>query len=622
MTNWSSEIRALEKLHPTIRTYHPQLNSELTRLLKTDDENIVLVYARRCLEIIISELCECELKRTRGSEPLKRIIDKLNREEIVPSHIIGSMNNINSISTFGAHPKEYDPEQVKPVLLDLATTLKWYLRYRGHQDAESATIDSISEEAAGEEAAGEEVDPKGSTSPPSHNLPLQLTRFIGREKETKELNSLVENNRLVTITGSGGCGKTRISLQIAREYLDKFQDGVWFIDLSPLEDPELIPRELANTLSITEEPGKPITSTLKEQIRDKKCLLLLDNCEHLVDATKELAHQLLSGSPDIKVLPTSREALKISGEVLWRVPSLTLPEKEDQVDLEKLEHSEAIRLFLDRARTKDPEFTLDEKNGLTISQICHHLYGIPLAIEMAASSIRHMDSKMILERITHRFQLLSSDERTSTSRQKTLKATIDWGYELLSDKEKLLFSRLSVFAGDFSAEGAEEICSDEKLDKAEPLFEEALPEFIRFDMKRDIGIARHVHADCALLRKEYSESFRRYKTALKAIMQAKDYAQAFFELQGIAMSLAGAGLLKDGLMLNGIVLFMHKQYGIFLEEESWPAFWQHCINETIGQAKKEVGEELALQYAEEGIAMGFERAVEYALNFKLGERGD
>jgi predicted ATPase len=214
--------------------------------------------------------------------------------------------------------------------------------------------------------------------------------------------------------------------------------GLW--TCPPLEDPELLPREVANTLSITEEPGKPIVSTLKEQIREKNCLLLLDNCEHLVDATADLVQQLLSGSPDIKVLATSREALKINGEVLWRVPSLSLPEEGEEANLEKLEHSEAIQLFVDRARNSKPGFQLDGKNAPAISQICHHLDGIPLAIEMAAARIRHMDAKMILERIRNRFQLLSSDRRTSISRQKTLKTTLDWSYDLLSEKEKLLFA--------------------------------------------------------------------------------------------------------------------------------------------------------------------------------------
>jgi len=687
-----------------------------------------------------------------------------------------------------------------------------------------------------------------------HNLPVQVTNFIGREKEASELRALVENSRLVTITGAGGCGKTRISLQIAKEFIDKFSDGVWFVDLSPLEDPELLPQELANTLSITEEPGKPIASTLKEQIKEKNCMLLLDNCEHLVDATADLAQQLLSGSPDIKLLATSREALKISGEVLWRVPSLSLPEEGDQVNLEKLEHSEAIQLFLDRARNSKPGFQMDEQNAINISQICHQLDGIPLAIEMAAARIRHMDTKMILERINNRFQLLSSDRRTSISRQKTLKATLDWSYDLLSDKEKLLFARLSVFSNDFSAESAEEICSDDQLDKAEvldtllnlvdksmvvikfrqegsvrygmletlkeyaaeksseagetevmdrrhfdfflsivdrafrervehgtkwgdrieaehdeylkamewaerdprlfllicgglgwfwevrshfglalqklkraldgfrdessytaralmayggigqwipehaeeayasftealniwlalgdkpqaghlhcwfagvkamnneveeslfhsqkaldiftslgdqkqtvfakyilgfgyvcsfepdiaePILQEGLSGAIKYDMKREIGMIRHCLADCALLRNKYTDSLEKYQVALTAIREAKDSAQTGAELQGVAMSLAGKSFYKDAIMLNAAAISWYKQIGA---GDINVNFWVHCIEETIGKAKKEVGEELAQQYEEEGIDMGFDKAVEYALDLDL-----
>ena len=706
----------------------------------------------------------------------------------------------------------------------------------------------IPEEPATKEFAGGEEEIKVL-----HNLPVQLTTFIGREKETRELSALVENSRLITITGAGGCGKTRISLQIAREFLDKFSDGVWFVNLAPLEDPELLPQELADTLSISEEQGKPIASTLKEQIKEMNCMLLLDNCEHLVDATANLAQQLLSTSPDIKVLTTSREALKINGEVLWRVPSLTLPEIEDQVNLEKLGNSEAIQLFLDRAKNGKPGFQLDEQNAITISQICRQLEGIPLAIELAATRIRHMEPKMIMERIKDRFQLLTSDRRSSGSRQKTLKATIDWSYDLLTDKERLLFERLSVFSSGFLVETAEEICSDNKFnkaeamdtlsnlvdksmviiksrqegsvrygmletlkeyaserltdsgekeimdkrhfsfflsildrafeeridkgnewadkietdhdeylkavrwaekdpelflqingglgwfwearshygsgiqqlkqaleghrdnssytaralmaygsmavwiaklaeeatvsleealsiwsaignkmeaghlhylfgslkvmcneiesslqhfqkaysifnsfgdpklmvlakfglgfghicsfhpDKGEPLIKEALAEAIKYDMKREIGFCRHAYADCALLRKEYSTSFVRYRIALKAVMEAKDYGQAVYELQGIAMSLAGKSYHREAIMLNVAALNMFEQLGI---GEINVDLWVHCMEETIGKARKELGEEAVTKAEKEGIAMGFDKAVEYALDFE------
>lgn len=300
-----------------------------------------------------------------------------------------------------------------------------------------------------------------------HNLPESITRFIGREKETRELSSLVENNRLVTITGEGGCGKTRISLEIARAFLDQFTDGVWFVDLAPVEDPGQLPQEIISTLSISEEPGKPVNSTLKEQIGEKMILLLLDNCEHLVNATADLAQSLLSSSPNLKVLATSREALKISGEVLWKVPTLSLPEMGEQLDLGVLGQSEAMQLFLDRAGNCKPAFKLTQQNAMHIAQVCLKLEGIPLAIELAATRIRHMEPKMILDRISDRFQLLSSDSRSLGSRQKTLQATIEWSYDLLTKMERMFFERLSVFAGGFLVETAEEVCADDQLVRKE-----------------------------------------------------------------------------------------------------------------------------------------------------------
>jgi len=221
--------------------------------------------------------------------------------------------------------------------LPVTLVLAWILRKRmtdaglGPSKESGPAMDGTQESGPGMDGTQESGPgiPGPGIKKPLHNIPESITRFIGREKEISELTSLVEDHRLVTVTGEGGCGKTRISQQIAREFLDKFIDGVWFVDLSALEDPELVTHELAGTLSIAEEPGKPIISTLKEQVREQKFMLVLDNCEHLVNASATMVQELLSASTDIKVLATSREPLKIGGEVLWKVPVLTLPPSPD-----------------------------------------------------------------------------------------------------------------------------------------------------------------------------------------------------------------------------------------------------------------------------------------------------
>ena len=293
-----------------------------------------------------------------------------------------------------------------------------------------------------------------------NNLPIQLTTFIGREAEIAAVKGALESHRLVTLTGSGGTGKTRLSLQVAADLLDQFQYGVWFVELAPLTDPKFMPQTILTAIGLSEQAAKPPLELLKEYLDDKKILVLLDNCEHLIEASVKVVKALLNAAPQLKILASSREALGIAGEVSYVVPSLSLPDIKHLPDIEQLSQYEAVQLFMDRALLVVPHFVMDEGNAPFLAQICSQLDGIPLAIELAAARLRMMSVKEISKRLDDRFRLLTGGTRTALPRQQTLRALIDWSYDLLSEKERLLLQRLSVFAGSWSLEEAEEVCSN------------------------------------------------------------------------------------------------------------------------------------------------------------------
>jgi predicted ATPase/class 3 adenylate cyclase len=292
-----------------------------------------------------------------------------------------------------------------------------------------------------------------------HNLPAQLSRFVGRERAIAETAALLSTARLVTLVGPGGIGKTRLALQVAAHVLTSFIDGVWLVELAPLTNPDLMLQSVASTLGLREIPGVPLLRLITDYLRGKQVLLLLDNCEHLVEACARLADQLLHSSPHLHIMATSREALGVAGEVVYGVPPLTMPEAQGY-SLERLSQYEGIELFVDRALVAEASFLFTEENAPAIAHICRHLDGIPLAIELAASRIRLFTPEQIAERLDHRFRLLTGGGRTATRRQQTLRALIDWSYDLLSDLEQAMFRRLSVFVGGWSFEAAEAVCSD------------------------------------------------------------------------------------------------------------------------------------------------------------------
>jgi predicted ATPase/DNA-binding CsgD family transcriptional regulator len=310
--------------------------------------------------------------------------------------------------------------------------------------------------------------PRSPERPP-HNLPSELSSFVGRDKELSEVKRFLENKRLLTLTGPGGCGKTRLALAAASELVEKFEDGVWMVDLAPLADPSLVPQAVASAPGMREQPGRSITETLSDYLTAKKVLLVLDNCEHLIGACAELAESLLRSCSKLRVLATSREALGIAGEVARPVPSLSLPDLRRMPDIESLTRYESARLFVERTEAVKPTFALTEQNAPSVARICYRLDGIPLALELAAARTKVLSVEEISERLDDCFGLLTVGSRTALPRHRTLHATMDWSHDLLPEQERALFRRLSVFAGDFTLEAAEVVCGGEDLQSDEVL---------------------------------------------------------------------------------------------------------------------------------------------------------
>lgn len=299
------------------------------------------------------------------------------------------------------------------------------------------------------------------------NLPQPLTSFIGREREISKIKWLLNTTRLLTLTGAGGAGKTRLALQVAPEFLREFPDGVWLIEFASLSIPALVPQTVAAALGVREKPGHPPMDTLSDFLRTKKLLLVLDNCEHLVDACARLADELLRSCAGLQILATSREALGIDGETVWPVPPLSIPEVTTSAGTagklpppKILKQYEAVGLFIERALASQPEFELTKQNASAVVQICQHLDGMPLAVELAAARVKALSPQQIAARLNDRFRLLTGGSRTAMPRHQTLQAAMDWSFDLLLDAERTFLRRLSVFVGGFTLEAAGQICTD------------------------------------------------------------------------------------------------------------------------------------------------------------------
>jgi non-specific serine/threonine protein kinase len=340
--------------------------------------------------------------------------------------------------------------------------------YREHQAALDALTVLLFEQALQPQGgvAASDVEDLVASPAQHHNLPTYITSFIGRERELPQISALLTTNRLVTLTGAGGCGKTRLALEVAAGQVQHFSDGVWLVDLTPLAEASLVAQTIAFALGVQEGPAEPITATLVRAIQSKNMLLVLDNCEHLLQACSHVVDALLRASARLKVLTTTREIIGLTGECIFHVPPLSLPSSTLATPTDALLEFPAVRLFVERASSVSTSFALTEHNAASVVQICSQLDGLPLAIELAAARVNVFTSQQIAQRLTDRFQLLSGGSRAAPPHHQTLRALIDWSYELLSPDERRLFERLAVFAGGWTIEAAEIVCAVDELEPA------------------------------------------------------------------------------------------------------------------------------------------------------------
>ena len=311
--------------------------------------------------------------------------------------------------------------------------------------------------------SGRPTKPDGSfADKPLTNLPAFLTTFIGRKKEQAEIIRLIGKYRLVTLTGSGGVGKTRLAVKVGEQLLADYGNGVWLAELAPLSDPDLLPQTVAGIFGLAAQSKIPSTEILVNFLRTKTLLLVLDNCEHLLNSGALLADSLLKNCPKLKIIATSREALGIMGEVIYRVPSLQL--MDSQQALEKIREYESIRLFEERCQLVQPDFKLTLENVASVAQICNRLDGIPLAIELAAGRVNIFTTEQIATQLNECFRILTGGSRTALPRQQTIRASMDWSWNLLTDSERILLQRLSVFAGGWTLDAAELVCNGDGIE--------------------------------------------------------------------------------------------------------------------------------------------------------------
>lgn len=311
-----------------------------------------------------------------------------------------------------------------------------------------------------------EFEPLKSLNYLSHNLPQQTTSFIGREEDVADIRALLQQARLVTLSGAGGIGKTRCALQAGAELLEEYADGVWFIDLAPVRDANLVASTIGRVFELRETPNQSPNDILAHHLKNKQLLLIFDNCEQVVSEASRIAGSLLRECPNVRILATSREALNIAGEKLHRIPSLCVP----PVEIKALTAAaalgfSAVALFQERAQSANPLFSVTDANALTIAQICRRLDGIPLAIELAAARLRILAPAQLLEKLNERFRVLAGGDRAALPRQQTMRALIDWSFDLLCEREQSVFRQVSIFADGFTLETAAGVCANEELDE-------------------------------------------------------------------------------------------------------------------------------------------------------------
>ncbi|KAB2348414.1 ATP-binding protein [Actinomadura rudentiformis] len=325
---------------------------------------------------------------------------------------------------------------------------------------------------------------------PTGNLPVAVTTFVGRRREITEVRRLMSVSRLVTLTGVGGVGKTRLALEAAAQSRRSFPDGVWLVDLAALEDGSQVAQTVANTVGVLDQSTRPPAEKVAELLLRRQALIILDNCEHLLDDCAAFADGLLRAAPGVRVLATSRRPLEITGEHLFTVPPLSMPDPEHAVDAEALGQYDAVSLLAERAAAVHPGFAVTERNHTAVARLCARLDGIPLAIELAVTRLRVLSVKELVDRLEDRFALLTSGSRVALPRQQTLRALIDWSYALCMEQERLLWTRLSVFSGGFDLPAAEGICSGDGLEPASivDLVDQLVAQSIVIGEHRDAGV--------------------------------------------------------------------------------------------------------------------------------------
>ncbi len=314
-----------------------------------------------------------------------------------------------------------------------------------------------------------EFPPLRSLDELPNNLPLQVTSFVGREPEIAALKERLAKARLLTLVGAGGIGKTRLSLQVGADVLDDYEDGVWFVELAPIRDAQSLPDAVASVFNVNAGEGRSATEASVNYLKRKKALVIFDNCEHLVEAAARMIDAIIRGCPHVRVIASSRQGLDIAGETVHRVASLTLPEAGQRLTTEAALEYGSIALFVDRAQAASDSFSLTDENVEHVIRIARRLDGIALALELAASRVKVMNVASLADRLNERFRILTGGSRTALPRQQTMRALIDWSYDLLSEKERALFERLAVFAGGWTLEAATAVCSDDLVEDWEVL---------------------------------------------------------------------------------------------------------------------------------------------------------
>jgi predicted ATPase len=310
-----------------------------------------------------------------------------------------------------------------------------------------------------------ELPPGKPADASKHNLPAPRTSFVGRERDILEIKRSLAMTRLLTLTGAGGSGKTRLAVEVAKDLVGTYRDGVWLVELAGLSEGVLVPQAVTGVLGVQEQPGRPLTDTLTEALRQKDLLLVLDNCEHLVEDAARLVDALLDSCPRLRVFATSREFLGVGGEVKWMVPPLSVPDPRRSPTVMELESNESASLFIDRTSKRRPGFALTPANCKIVAEICRRLDGMPLAIELAAARVGALSVEQISQRLEDWLKLLTSSGRIQTPRQRTLRGALDWSYDLLAEREQMLFRRLSVFAGGWTLEAAEAVARGEGVEE-------------------------------------------------------------------------------------------------------------------------------------------------------------